>query len=63
MHRPGQPPGRVHGEVRIIAVDLHAQRVGGVGHKYADGPKAHHAQGLALNLGPGELALALLHKL
>ena len=63
VHRAGQPPGVLHREVGVIAVDLHAQLAGGVGHQNADGAQAHHAQGLALDFRPGELPLALLNEL
>ena len=63
MHPAGQVPGGFHREEGVVAVDIHAQQAGGVGHQDADGTQAHHAQGLALNLGPGELALAFFHQL
>ena len=63
VHPAGQVPGGFHGEEGVVAVDVHAQQAGGVGHQDADGPQAHHAQGLALDLGSGELALAFFHQL
>ena len=48
----------VHG--RIVADDLHAQRLGGLRHQLADGTQANDAQRLAQNLAAGELLLGLL---
>ena len=50
-----------HGEEGVIAHDFHPQGGGGVGHQHADGPQAHHAQGLAQDLGAHVGGLALLH--
>src|SRR5699024_6597161 len=45
-----QVPGGVDGDVGVVAVHLHAQGQGAVGHAGADGPQADDAQGLAGHL-------------
>ena len=61
LHAGGEVQGVGHGQEGVIAHDLHAQGGGGVGHQHANGPQAHHAQGLALDLGAHIGRLALLH--
>ena len=61
LHPGGEVQGVGHGEEGVIAHDLHPQGGGGVGHQHADGPQAHHAQGLAHDLGAHVGGLALLH--
>ena len=56
-------PGRIHRDIRIVAVNLHAQASGGVGHQDADGAQADNAQLLALDLRADKSALALFHGL
>ncbi len=61
LHRRGNllvHGGLVHG--RIVADDLHAQRLGGLRHQLADGPQTNDAQRLAKDLAAGELLLGLL---
>lgn len=56
----------VHGDLvhgRIVADDLHAQRLGGLGHELANGPQAYDAQRLAKDLAAGELLFGLLGSL
>ena len=60
MHLLGEIPGRLHGKVRIIAIDLHAEVNGGIGDEYADRTEADNAEGLALDLTAGEVLLRLL---
>ena len=54
-----QVPGRVYGNIGVIAVDFHAQVDGRVGHTDADGAQADDAQLLAPDLGTRELFLLL----
>ena len=56
----GEVPGGIDGQVRVKAVDLHAQGDGRVGHQHADGAQADDAQGLAHQLVAGEGLLGLL---
>ena len=58
----GQLPGGVDGHEGVIAIDGHAQVQGGVGHQGPGGAQADDAQGLAQQLRPGEVGLALLHQ-
>ena len=60
LHVPAEVPGRVHGHVRIIAVDLHAQMLRRVGHLHADGSQADDAELLSLHLGSREILFDLL---
>ena len=57
----GSTEGGVHGQVRVVAVDVHAQGQGDVGHQRADGSQADDAQGLLIDLRPDEGGLALFH--
>ena len=56
-------PRRVDGEERVEAVDLHAERFGGVGDEHADRAEADDAELLAEDLGACERALALFDAL
>ena len=56
-----QVPGGINGDVGVVAVDLHAQRNGAVGHAGADGTQTDDAQRLALDLVAHELLFALFH--
>ena len=56
-----QPQGGVYGQIGVVAVDLHPQGQGDVGHQGPDGPQAHHPQGLPVQLRADEGGLALLH--
>ena len=58
-----QVPGGVDGDVGVVAVHLHAQGQGAVGHAGADGPQADDAQGLAGDLVAHKLLFALFHVL
>ena len=58
-----QVPGGVNGDVGVVAVDLHAQLNGAVGHAGADGTQTDDTQRLALDLVAHELLLALFHGL
>ena len=60
---PDQLPGSVDGQIGIVAVDIHAQLLGGVGHVDADGAKADDAQSLALDLVARESLLGLFRSL
>ena len=63
VYLAAQVPGGVNGDVGVVAVDLHAQRNGAVGHAGADGTQTDDAQRLALDLVAHELLLALFHAL
>ena len=63
LHGTAQIPGGVHGQVGIIAVYIHSQRHGGVGHFHTDGPQADNAQLFALDLPAGKRLFAFLHGL
>ena len=51
---PHQTPGRVYGQIGVIAIDFHAKLSGRVGDHNADGTQADDAQSLALDLVSGE---------
>ena len=57
----GQVPGGINGDVGVVAVDLHAQSKGHIGHLDADGAQADHAQPLILQLRADELFFPLFH--
>ena len=63
VHLAAQVPCGVDGDVGVVAVDLHAQRNGAVGHAGADGTQTDDAQRLALDLVADELLFALFHAL
>ena len=56
-----QPQSGIHGQKRIVAVHIHAQRDGGVGHDGADGSQTDDAQSLFIKLRADEGRLALFH--
>ena len=58
-----QIPGRLHGNVGVTAVNLHAQLSCPVGQGAADVAQADDAQLLAVNLMTGKPGLALFHQL
>ena len=57
---PGQSPCRVDGNVRVIAVYLHAKSDGRVCNLSTNGTQAYHAKLLALDLTAGKGFLCLL---
>ena len=57
-----EPPRRVHGQVRIISADIHAEAHGSVGDERADRAKADDAQRLAHKLGACKLRFALFNE-
>ena len=61
MNVPVQPQRRVHREEGIVAVDIHAQRNGGIGHNGADGAQADDADGLFIKLRADKGGFALFH--
>ena len=63
LHVPVQHPGGVHRYVGVVAVDLHAQGRGRVGHLGSDGAQTDDAQLLALDLAACEGFFALLRGL
>ena len=63
LHGTAQIPRGVHGQVGIIAVYIHSQRHGGVGHFHTDGPQADNAQLFAHDFCPGKVLLLLLRRL
>ena len=63
LDRAGQLPCVIHGDERVVAEHVHAQRHAHVGHQHADGAQAYYAQRLARQLGAGKLILALFHQL
>ena len=56
-----QPQRGVHGQEGVVAVDVHAQRQGQIGHQGADGAQADDAQRLFINLRTHKGGLALFH--
>ncbi len=63
MHGACDVPCCVHRHVGVVAVHVHAQVDGRVGHLRADGPQADDAQLLAHDLAPGEGLLGLFNRL
>ena len=63
VHLAAQIPRGFNGDVGVIAVDLHAQLDGTVGHAGTDGTQTDNAQRLALDLVAHELLFALFHGL
>ena len=57
VYLAGQVPGGINGDVGIVAVDLHAQLNGAVGHPGTDGTQTDDTQRLALDLVAHELFL------
>ena len=53
----------LHGQIGVVAIDVHAQLYGGICHLYTDRTQTDDAQVLAHDLGADELALALLYQL
>jgi hypothetical protein len=62
-HLRRQAPGRVDGDVRVVADHVHAQLDRRVGHQAADLAQADHAQRVPGQLEPGEGLLAVLDPL
>ena len=60
LYIPGQSPGRVDGNIRVVSVYLHSQMGGCVGNLRPDGAQADNSQLLALNLAASKCLLALL---
>ena len=60
MDVSGELPGAVHGNVGIIAVDLHIQIDCRVGHENADGSQADDAELLSFELAAGKMLFLLL---
>ena len=60
LYVPGKPPGRIHRDEGIIAVDLHPQMGGRIGHLRADGAQADDAQLFAADFPARKSLLALL---
>ena len=58
---PVQPQGGVHRQEGVIAVYVHPQGEGNIGHQRADGPQADDTQGLLVEFRPHESGLALFH--
>ena len=58
----GQVPGAGHGQIGVIAIDLHVQLLGDVGHLGTDGAKADDAQLLPGDLRADEGLFALFHQ-
>ena len=63
MHRPGKAPGRIHRQIGIVAVHIHTQGFGGVGHQAADGAQADDTQLFTLDFGARKGGFALFHQL
>ena len=63
VYLTAQVPCGINGDVGVVAVDLHAQLNGAVGHAGADGTQTDDTQRLALDLVAHELLLALFHGL
>ena len=57
LYIPGQPPGRIDGNIRVVSVYLHSQMGGCVGNLRPDGAQADNAQLLALNLAASKCLL------
>ena len=56
-----QPQGGVHGQEGVVAVDVHAQGNGGIGHDGADGAQSDDADGLFIKLRANKGRFALFH--
>ena len=63
LHLRRQAPGRIDGDLRVVAEHVHAQLDRGVGHQAADLAQADDAQRVAGQLEAGEVLLAVLHRL
>ena len=63
VYLTAQVPGCFNGDVGVVAVHVHAQLDGTVGHAGADGTQTDNAQCLALDLVAHELLFALFHGL
>ena len=62
LHRGGQLPGALHGDQRIVAQHLHAERLGTVGDLDTDRPEPDHAERAARQLESHIGLLALLDR-
>ena len=60
---PAQIPCGIHGQIRVISIDLHAQTDGGVGNLYADGSQTDDAQLLPHDLRSGKILFLFLRRL
>ena len=54
---PGQPPCRINGYVWIIAIDIHSQMHGRIGHQHADSSKSDDSQLLSFQFAACECFL------
>lgn len=57
-----QTPRGIHGQIRIVAADIHAERHGGVCDQRADRAEADHPKRLAHKLGACKLRFALFNE-
>ena len=57
---PGQSPRGINGYIRVIAIDIHSQVHGRIGHQHADGAKADDPQFLAFQFVACKCFLGLL---
>ena len=60
---PGQIPGRLHGNIRIVAQNLHSQMNSRIGYLHAYGTQTNDSQFLPLNLMACKLFLLLFRQL
>ena len=57
-----QTQGGIHGQVGVVAVDVHAQGHGHIGHQCTDGAQTDDAQRLVIQLGAYESGLGFFHQ-
>ena len=56
-----QAPRRVHGNVRVVAHDLHAQTNSGIGHQASNSTQTHNTQRTSAQFDTGKVFLAFLN--
>src|SRR5699024_9790472 len=59
MNAARKSPGRIHGNIWIVSIDLHSEMNCRVGHQNSDGTQSDHTQFLTLELCSGKSFLLL----